>query len=142
MLVPDLRRVLCPVDFSAPSRLAAARAGELAATSNASLTLLYVRPAVERAMMDSVHPESREAVARRLGELHEQLEELAAHSACEDVETDVVHGDPLTQILARSIDYDLLVIATHGRNALGDFLLGSTAERLVRGARCSVLLVR
>jgi nucleotide-binding universal stress UspA family protein len=37
---------------------------------------------------------------------------------------------------------DLLVIGTHGRRGVGRMLLGSVAERVMRLAPCSLLLVR
>jgi nucleotide-binding universal stress UspA family protein len=44
--------------------------------------------------------------------------------------------------LADEIDADLIVIGTHGRGALGRALLGSVAQRVVRGATRPVLTVR
>lgn len=37
---------------------------------------------------------------------------------------------------------DLLLIGTHGRKGLAHFFLGSVAERVVRAAKCSVLVLR
>lgn len=37
---------------------------------------------------------------------------------------------------------DLVVVGTHGRTGLGRLAFGSVAEAVVRGARCSVLVVR
>ena len=37
---------------------------------------------------------------------------------------------------------DMIVIATHGHKGLNHFMLGSTAERVVRGASCPVLTVK
>ena len=43
---------------------------------------------------------------------------------------------------ARDAHADLIVMGTHGRNAVGRLLLGSVAERVVRTAPCPVLTVR
>jgi len=43
---------------------------------------------------------------------------------------------------ARSLEAELLVVATHGRTGLTRFLLGSVAETVLRRAPCSVLVVR
>lgn len=58
-------------------------------------------------------------------------------------EIDVRSGHPATAILsiAEEKDADLIVIASH-RPGLQDYLLGSTAARVVRHAKCSVLVVR
>ena len=43
--------------------------------------------------------------------------------------------------VAERIGADLIVLAAH-RPAMRDFLLGTNASRIVRHARCSVLVVR
>ena len=56
----------------------------------------------------------------------------------------VVSGYPATEILrlAEERGIDLLVMGSHGLTGLAHVLFGSTAERIVRRAGCSVLTVR
>jgi nucleotide-binding universal stress UspA family protein len=56
----------------------------------------------------------------------------------------VVDGDAATSILqtADQTGVDLVVLSTHGRTGLARVALGSVAEKVVRGAHCSVLVVR
>jgi len=42
----------------------------------------------------------------------------------------------------KALQGDLLVVGTHGRKGVSHFLLGSAAEKLMRGAACPVLVVR
>ena len=42
----------------------------------------------------------------------------------------------------KSLEGDLLIVGTHGRKGVSHFLLGSVAEKLMRGATCPVLVVR
>jgi nucleotide-binding universal stress UspA family protein len=53
-------------------------------------------------------------------------------------------GKPWHEVveLAKTEGVDLIVIATHGHTGLKHFVLGSTAERVVRTAPCPVLTVR
>jgi nucleotide-binding universal stress UspA family protein len=53
-------------------------------------------------------------------------------------------GTPVEEILnaAQEAPADLIVIGTHGRTGLPHVLLGSVAERVVRGASCPVLTMR
>lgn len=44
--------------------------------------------------------------------------------------------------LARASEVDVIFIATHGITALKHMMLGSVAEKVVRHAPCSVLVVR
>ena len=51
-------------------------------------------------------------------------------------------GPIADEIVARSPRYHTLVVWTHGRTGLAHFWLGSVAERVVRLARCAVLVLR
>jgi universal stress protein A len=44
--------------------------------------------------------------------------------------------------VAKELDVDLIVMATHGYTGWKHFAIGSTAERVVRAAPCPVLVVR
>ena len=44
--------------------------------------------------------------------------------------------------IARELGCDLIVMGTHGRTGLGRLLMGSVAEKVLRGADCPVLTVR
>jgi universal stress protein A len=52
-------------------------------------------------------------------------------------------GDPAEEILRYAMRHpiDLIVVGTHGRTGVSRLLLGSVAERVMRGARCPVLVV-
>lgn len=55
----------------------------------------------------------------------------------------LLHGAPAQQILkhAREVNADCIVVASH-RPGLGDYLIGSTAGRVVRHASCAVHVLR
>lgn len=76
------------------------------------------------------------AAARR------EVEALAKNTDAA-AETDVRSGHPATTILeiAEERAADLIVVGSH-RPGFQDYLLGSTAARLVRHSNCSVLVVR
>jgi len=59
-------------------------------------------------------------------------------------ELSIHNGEPAQTILriARKLQPDLLVMATHGRKGFSHFFLGSVAELVLRGASCPVLTVR
>lgn len=76
------------------------------------------------------------------GELQAEAERL--RQAGYAVSTEVHFGDPAQRI----IDYvndggaDLVAMATHGRSGIGRLVLGSVAERVLRGVNVPVLLMR
>jgi nucleotide-binding universal stress UspA family protein len=55
-----------------------------------------------------------------------------------------LEGDPAEEIInyAAEASIDLIVMGTHGRTGLERLLMGSVAEKVLRGAPCSVLVVK
>lgn len=60
------------------------------------------------------------------------------------VYADAEMGSPATSLLAKAEDWqaDLIVAGSHGRSALGRFILGSVSQKLVTEAHCSVRVAR
>ncbi|MGE5379327.1 MAG: universal stress protein [Candidatus Saccharibacteria bacterium] len=54
----------------------------------------------------------------------------------------VRRGEPATDIIQESGQYDLIVMATHGRHGVSHFVMGSVAEKVVRFAACPVMVIR
>jgi nucleotide-binding universal stress UspA family protein len=126
-----LSTILCPLDFSAASVALVAYAAALAVGSGAELRLLYVQePAVPA-------PAGIEA------ELHAHRAAAVAAGA-KRVSTTTVRGEAAETILAEAQRHhaDLIIIGAHGQTCLSRFLMGNTAEMVVRTAPCPTLLVR
>lgn len=70
--------------------------------------------------------------------------ENAGRAANVEVESVILQGVPAEEIIGFSEknDVDLIVMGTHGRTEIKGFLLGSVAEKVVRHATKSVLVVR
>lgn len=77
--------------------------------------------------------------------LQDSKEELGtiASSASTDIKVEVRAGHPYKTILevAEEKNVDLIIITSH-KPDLQDYFLGSTAAKVVRHARCSVLVIR
>jgi nucleotide-binding universal stress UspA family protein len=54
----------------------------------------------------------------------------------------IEEGSPSRKIVELSSEHDLIVMGTLGRTGFSKLLLGSVAERVVRFAKCPVLVVR
>lgn len=142
----QIREILCPTDFSECADRAAGYAIELAKTYGARIHLHHALYVPYLAVAHDMGPDvaaARETVrgaAER--DLAAKAEELRATGA--RVETILTVGAPYDDVvrLAGEIPADLIVLATHGRGAIGHLLLGSTAERVVRLAPCPVLTVK
>jgi len=61
-----------------------------------------------------------------------------------DVSTELVEGDPKSQIIDAAKEWraDMIVLGSHGRSGLGRFLMGSVSQDVVRHAHCSVEIIR
>ena len=54
----------------------------------------------------------------------------------------IVEGAPVKSIVSVSGDYDVIVMGTLGRTGFAKLMMGSVAERVVRYAKCPVMVVR
>lgn len=79
---------------------------------------------------------------KSLQDSKEELETIAS-SASTDLKVEVRAGHPYKTILevAEEKNVDLIIITSH-KPDLQDYFLGSTAAKVVRHARCSVLVIR
>lgn len=142
------RRILCPVDFSNSSIAAFETAIELTRRDRAELFVLHViegQPVVS----EWFPPEGLvEAMVRMDKKAHRAVETLLASFSSEladlAVTTTVVNGIPFLEILrqAESSNVDLIVLGARGAASVDQIVFGSTAERVLKGADCSVLVVR
>jgi len=140
------KRLLCPIDFSAPSLEALRIAFSLAEESDADLTVLNV---IDWPDDDTFLTETFDSP-----EMRQQLEAQAARRVEALIPDDarvwskpsarVAVGKAYQEIVGAANDAaaDLIVIGVHGRNALDLTLFGSTTNQVVRRAPCPVLTIR
>jgi nucleotide-binding universal stress UspA family protein len=141
------KRILVPLDGSQFSEGALEQAQMLAECGGGKIELLRV----------AVHPSNYVYVAdaTALADLYDSdrahcedyLKAVAARinaDAKVPVTTAVLEGVVADAVLdyAEDTDADLIVMSTHGRSGMERWLLGSVAEKVVRGAKMPVLLVR
>jgi len=138
-------KIVVPTDFSEQSEEAIRRACVLAAQFEAEVHLLHVIPPpvyidadlVLISPIDAIVSAQHKQAVKRLAEIAEGVEA--------NVVTHLVDADSsVTQSICdfcKSLPADLIVIGRHGeKGVLEHMLLGSTAERVVRFAPCSVLV--
>ena len=146
--IHDMARVLVPVDFSDPGKKALAIACDMASTYGAELQLVHV-------LHEVLHPAFYNMGATRISDLQPDIlqnAESALRELVEEndsgqgvgVECHALEGHPGREIIRFSIDHgsDLIVMATQGLTGIKHFFLGSTAERVMAGAECPVLVVK
>lgn len=141
-----IRKILVPVDFSACARAGLEYALRLAKAFRSELLLVHSVNVHVYALSDeySMH-EAPDILARAEEDALEEMEKLQDEIARRGfkVKTRVAAGPPFDQVcvIAQETKADLIVTSTHGRSGLKHALIGSTAEKIVRHADCSVLVV-
>jgi len=142
-----IKRILIPLDGSACAEQILSPATALGALMGAEFTLLQVIAphfAHYRLEWPTTRPGalSTQLRARAQAYLDRVAELLGAQSLV--VHTAVVDGQPTPAILEYACEHgiDLVAIATHGRGGSPRLLLGSVADKIVRGASMPVLLYR
>lgn len=136
-----IRKILCPVDFSEGSdrglemavRLANEHAAELVVAHAWYLPPMTMEYALAPATLDAIEKDAaaglEDAVARARGFGATQVTPL------------LLEGVPWQRIVDAAEGCDLIVLGSHGRTGLSRVLLGSVAEKVVRHAHGSVLVV-
>jgi nucleotide-binding universal stress UspA family protein len=133
-----ITKILYPTDFSSHSNQAYFHAVALAEKHGASLTIMYVySPAFGTPEIHTEGDEDRDHWRNQL----EQIRPVDAHIPVRHV---FLEGDPASEIVRYATDaaIDLIVMGTHGRTGLERLLMGSVAEKVMREAPCSVLVVK
>ena len=144
--MPEIKRILSPVDFSDTSEHAVRYAVDLASRLGAEMELVHVYQLPTYALPDGAILARPDFVASLTDELQKQMDEVIRRYSGHGVEIRgrIVEGMPYAEVnrVAQEEKADLIVMGTHGRTGLTHLLLGSVAERVVRTSSVPVLTVR
>ena len=146
------KTVLVGIDFSEYCREAVRHAIGMVDPDGGRLVLVHVvdmlQPPANRLGAYNVSPtkgfysEQQDHLKRHLDELDAFAKEYREGEL--QVITEVAQGNAAKELLHRAYknQADLIVIGTHGLSRIEKFLIGSVAEKVVRGASCPVLVVK
>jgi universal stress protein A len=143
------KSILVPTDFSEYSDRAIKQAVDIAEQNNAKIYLLHVVDKLQQCAIDycipvetmmKVQSDSEKEASRKMQDEAKKITQAKKI----DVTFDVKSGVPFEEILKGQQERkaDLIVIASHGRTGIMKSLIGSVAEKVMREAKCPVLLVR
>lgn len=126
------KKILVPVDGSAPAHKATEVAADLAGLYKATVTVLCAwSPSCDMLQSQAETVAEREAEALR-------------QRGLTTVRTVVEFGDAARVILdcADTSDIDLIVMGSRGRGQLADLFLGSVSHKVANEASCTCITVR
>jgi universal stress protein A len=136
----NIKRILCPVDFSEFNHAANEYASMLASSTGARIIYLHT-------YLPDVLYGNPELFDSKQKERHllQKMEETYQPTV-DGVEASYVveFGTPADRIVdyATSYEIDMIVLGTHGRTGLRRVVMGSVAEAVVRSAECPVLAIK
>jgi len=142
------KHILVPVDGSATSLKAVAKAAELAKVFGSEVTAVYV---LDPYPFTGVGADFAYGQAQYLSaataEANKALEDVnqAMSAAGVTVKTLVGEGHAVHEGIARvgeNVGADLIVMGSHGRRGLEKLVLGSVAQRVLQTTHVPVLVVR
>lgn len=143
----NIKNIIVPTDFSSLSFSAFDYARDLAEKYGAKIHLIYVLektpPFLAMRSLDVDEDEIMRSMEQEaLSQLKETAERLREDSDLEIIEV-CRKGIDYEEIVnySKEIENGLIVIATHGRTGLLHTLLGSVAEKVIRYAKCPVLVI-
>jgi nucleotide-binding universal stress UspA family protein len=145
------QKILLPTDGSENAKRAGKHAIWIADFASADIIVLNVvdiyypqmaaLPNFRETLYDDLMEEGRRAVE----DFKDDLKENQCQGTCKNVNltTAIREGKPYKEILEiiSKEDVDLVVMGASGRHGLDRYLLGSVTERVLREAKCPVLVV-
>jgi nucleotide-binding universal stress UspA family protein len=146
-----LQKILLPTDGSKQAEKAGEHAISMADLRGADIIVLYVIDThyldalPQQDLREQLNKGLREEGKRAVEKFEEKLEENQCAGKCKNVNliTMIKEGKPADVIL-KTIDeegVDMVVMGKSGKHGLEKFLLGSTAEKVVRSANVPVNVV-
>lgn len=142
----ELKVILCPVDFSSPSRKAAGYVRTLAERFEAEIVVVHVTTSLADYLdfqarndrLSEINEDTADDVVRELRLfVEEQFSGLK-------VTAKVIKGDVAEEILKMAARFEagLIVMGTNGRKGLDRLVFGSVAESIVKESPVPVMTVR
>lgn len=144
--MPDIKKILCAVDFSEYSPQVAVYAKSIAKCHDATILVFYATPSLTQYMgfhvpVSSIENFVEEVVSSAEETMESFIKEHFAGVAASGRTTTGYAAEEILK-LAGQENIDMIIVGTHGRKGIDRILFGSVAEKVVKNASCPVLTVR
>jgi universal stress protein A len=144
------KNILVPTDFSKYSDAALKKAVDIATGNDTNIYLLHVideqirQCAVDYCLsIEVVTKLEKDSVKASRDRLKKEAEAIIKSKKLKVI-FDVKNGVPSEVILSeqKAKKIDLIIIASHGKTGILKQLMGSVADKVIKGAKCPVIVVK
>ncbi len=141
-----IKTILAPVDFTEASFRSLDYAISIAKEVGAKVTVLHVYQVVVYNFPDGAYIPTADMSNRVVDTVQKQLDSILEERKLTGVPLEGLlrGGSPAEEItsVADELNFDLIVMGTHGRGLLGRAILGSVAQNVIRIAKQPVMTLR
>jgi len=143
------KTILCPIDLKPRSKMALKKAINIAHQFNSKIILLNIHEefmskeqmVMSRISVSKLGNEFKKIAIEAKSDMKNLVKDLEANDVdCEYILRDGKPYNIITKI-AKEKEVDLIVMGTNGRDNLTDFLLGTTAQKVILNSTCPVLVM-
>jgi len=139
------KKILFPTDFSDVSRKALGYIKQLKGAGAQEAIVLHVIDEKELAVLSRVPDQYSQIMAHIEKDIAKVMAAIDADLTAEgfSVKLTVKTGQPFTEIMTTAADekVSIIILGSHGRSNIGEMLLGSVSENVIRHARVPVLVI-
>lgn len=136
-------RVIVPTDGSEIGEEGAREGLELASELDIPAVSLYI---LDISRYDEVVNEDNKKRVREdsknIGERALRRIRKMAHELDVDIETKLLLGEPYDRITKEADEGDIIYMSSHGASGFSEMFFGSTTERVMKHANCTVAVVK
>lgn len=138
----EINKIILPVDGSECAKKAAKKAFFIAKNIDAGVSIICVldpfRYATTHEFFPSFNKIRREEAVKYL----EEIEQIGINTGVKCLTRLIDGGTPVEEIIKSASPNDLIVMGIKGHSNIERILIGGVSEKVVRHAKCSVMVVR
>ena len=145
------KKILVPTDFSVYADNALKQAIDIAKQNKAKIYLFHaIDDGFQQCAVDycldegAVQKIYKESIKNAKDKLQQETKKVTDNCSSIEIVYDTKRGIPYEEILKEQEEkgIDLIVIASHGKTGVLKNLLGGVVDKIIKRAKCQVLLVR
>ncbi len=135
-------KVIVPTDGSEVAEIGVEEGLQLAKSLDIPALCLYVIDISTLEELDGGEQENARRGIKNVGEKALETVRKKAHEMGVDIETKNLVGKPHKRILDVSDEGDIIYMSSHGASGFSELVFGSTTERVIQNAECTVAVVK